>query len=291
MQFVLKNDKLQLVVNSLGAEMHSLQSSDGVEYLWQGDPEYWGNRAPNLFPFVGRLTNDSYKYLGKVYPLGIHGFASSEEFTIVEQNTTSLTLELCSSQETKNSYPFDFSLLITYALREDTVDITFCVHNSGQNTMPFGIGGHPGFNVPLVGGEQFEDYVLEFSCPCQPDRVGFSPAVYLNGQDELYPLREDKYIDLRHDLFDEDAVILKNMAREITLRSKVSGRGVCVVYPDLAYLGIWHWPKTTAPYVCIEPWSSLPSRQNVIEELTCKSDLIQLPPNKKYETTWSITVI
>ncbi len=92
-------------------------------------------------------------------------------------------------------------------------------------------------------------------------------------------------------LFDEDAVILKNMAREITLRSKVSGRGVCVVYPDLAYLGIWHWPKTTAPYVCIEPWSSLPSRQNVIEELTCKSDLIQLPPNKKYETTWSITVI
>lgn len=223
--------------------------------------------------------------------MGIHGFASSEEFTIVEQNTTSLTLELCSSQETKNSYPFDFSLLITYALREDTVDITFCVHNSGQNTMPFGIGGHPGFNVPLVGGEQFEDYVLEFSCPCQPDRVGFSPAVYLNGQDELYPLREDKYIDLRHDLFDEDAVILKNMAREITLRSKVSGRGVCVVYPDLAYLGIWHWPKTTAPYVCIEPWSSLPSRQNVIEELTCKSDLIQLPPNKKYETTWSITVI
>lgn len=166
-------------------------------------------------------------------------------------------------------------LLITYALREDTVDITFCVHNSGQNTMPFGIGGHPGFNVPLVGGEQFEDYVLEFSCPCQPDRVGFSPAVYLNGQDELYALREDKYIDLRHDLFDEDAVILKNMAREITLRSKVSGRGVCVVYPDLAYLGIWHWPKTTAPYVCIEPWSSLPSRQNVIEELTCKSDLIQ----------------
>ena len=39
MQFVLKNDKLQLVVNSLGAEMHSLQSSDGVEYLWLGDPE------------------------------------------------------------------------------------------------------------------------------------------------------------------------------------------------------------------------------------------------------------
>ena len=81
------------------------------------------------------------------------------------------------------------------------------------------------------------------------------------------------------------------MAREVTLRSKVSGRGVCVSYPDMPYLGIWHWPKTDAPYVCIEPWSSLPSRQGVVEEFTCKSDLIQLPAGKEYATTWSITLI
>ena len=157
--------------------------------------------------------------------------------------------------------------------------------------MPFGIGGHPGFNVPLVSGEAFEDYVLQFSCPCQPDRVGFSPAVYLNGQDERYPLRQDQFLELRHGLFDEDAVILKNMAREVTLRSKISERGVCVSYPDMPYLGIWHWPKTDAPYVCIEPWSSLPSRQDVVEEFTCKSDLIQLPAGKAYQTDWSITLI
>lgn len=288
MLFTLKNEKLALTVDSLGAQMMSLLSSSGTEYLWQGEAEYWSDRAPNLFPFIGRLTNNSYKYRGKVYPMGIHGFAAAMEFEAGHQTEDSLTLELNSSLVTLAQYPFDFRLQIQYSLRENAVEITYRVYNPGSITMPFGIGGHPGFNVPLVSGEQFEDYELEFSCPCQPDRVGFTQKVYLSGQDERYPLRDDRFIDLRHDLFDEDAVILKNMAREVTLRSKLSGRGVTVSYPDMPYLGIWHWPHTKAPYVCIEPWSSLPSRQDIVEEFSCKSDLVHLTAGKTYETTWSI---
>lgn len=290
MQFTLQNDKLRLIVDSLGAEMRSLQTTDGTEYLWQGNPRYWADRAPNLFPFIGRLTNNSYKYLGKTYPMGIHGFAAAKEFTAVIQEQSKLVLELTSDDQTKQSYPFDFSFHVSYELKDAKLEITFGVRNFGSDTMPFGVGGHPGFNVPLLDGEAFEDYELEFSVPCQPDRVGFSPAVYMNGRDEEYPLREDRFIDLRHDLFDEDAIILKNMAREVILRSKVSNRGVKVMYPDMPYLGIWHWPKTDAPYVCIEPWSSLPSRQDVVEEFSCKSDMIQLAGKKDYTTTWSITV-
>ena len=286
----LKNDAVCLTVDTLGAQMMSLKRADGVEYLWQADPQYWADRAPNLFPFIGRLTNDSYRYLGKVYPMHIHGFAASMEFTLAEQTENSITMALGHSQETLTQYPFEFLFQIVYTLRENTVDITYRVDNHSERTMPFGVGGHPGFRVPLMDGEKFEDYALSFSCPCQPDRVGFSPAVYMNGHDVAYPLRDNQFLDLRHDLFDEDAVILKNMAREVTLRSKVSGRGVCVAYPDMPYLGIWHWPKTDAPYVCIEPWSSLPSRQDVVEEFTCKSDMLQLPAGKTYATTWSVTL-
>ena len=87
-----------------------------------------------------------------------------------------------------------------------------------------------------------------------------------------------------------DAIILKNMCREVTLRSETSSRYVKVSYPQMPYLGIWHWPKTDAPYVCIEPWSSLPARQEVVEEISCKSDLIHLLPGKTYENTWTITI-
>ena len=108
---------------------------------------------------------------------------------------------------------------------------------------------------------------------------------------ETYELLEGRRIPLRHNLFDEDAIVLEKTSGEVLLHSTKGKKAVKVSYADMPYVGFWHMPCMDAPYVCIEPWSSLPSRQNVIEELTCKSDLIQLPPNKKYETTWSITVI
>ena len=290
MLITVKNDQMMLTVDTLGAQMMQLQSSQGIEYLWQGDPAYWADRSPVLFPFIGRLTNNSYRYCGKVYPMGIHGFAAASEFTPVEQAEDRVVLELAATAETKTQYPFDFSFQITYALEGSTLSVTYCVRNHDEKTLPFGVGGHPGFNVPLLPTERFEDYKLIFTQACQPDRVGFTSAVYLSGVDEAYPLENEKELPLRHDLFDEDAVILKNMAREVTLKSGVSGHGVTVSYPDMPYLGIWHWPKTDAPYVCIEPWTSLPARQDVVEEFSCKSDMIQLAPGKTHDTTWTVTL-
>lgn len=290
MLITIQNNLLTLSVDTLGAQMMSICSADGTQYLWQGDAKYWQDRAPVLFPFIARLTNDSYTFHEKPYHMGIHGFAAASEFVPVKQEKDRMVLELHSSEATKAQYPFDFSLRITYALVGNEVAVSYRVSNLSQHTMPFGIGGHPGFRVPVEAGEKFEDYRLEFSQKCRPDRVGFTPSVYLSGHDEPYPLEQGIYLPLRHELFDEDAIILKNMARQVTLRSCVSERAVTVSYPDMPYLGIWHWPKTDAPYVCIEPWTSLPSRQDVVEELSCKSDLIHLASGKVFETTWCIEI-
>ena len=290
MLLTIENEYLRLSVDTLGAQMMHIGSKDGTEYLWQGDDRYWPDRAPTLFPFIARLTNDSYYFHEKLYHMGIHGFAAASEFTAVVQERDRLVLELHSSETTQRQYPFAFCLRITFVLECNTVAVSYHVENLGMEVMPFGIGGHPGFRVPLEAGEKFEDYVLEFSQRCQPDRVGFTPDVYLSGYDEAYPLEDGRILPLKHELFNEDAVILKNMAKEVVLRSGFSNRSVKVSYPDMPYLGIWHCPKTDAPYVCIEPWTSLPSRQGVVEELSCKSDLIHLAPGKTYETTWTITI-
>lgn len=289
MLITIENGCLSLTVDTLGAQMMSLRLH-GTEYLWQGDPKYWGDRAPVLFPFIARLTNDSYTFHGKRYPMTIHGFANASEFSVTEQTRATLVLELKSNEKTLAQYPIDFTFRVIFRLNGGTLEITYHVENHSETTMPFSIGGHPGFKVPIGENECFEDYYLEFSVPCQPDRVGFTPAVYLSGHDETYPLEESKKISLRHELFDEDAIILKNMAREVSLRSRASSHAVIVSYPKMPYLGIWHWPHTDAPYVCIEPWSSLPSRQGVVEEFSCKSDMVQLEPSGVYDNTWTITL-
>lgn len=289
MERTIQNEKLTLTVDTLGAQMLSIRSADGCEYLWQGDSRYWSDRAPNLFPFIGRLTQGNCTVDGKIYPMGIHGFAAASEFACTEQTGDKMVFTLTANENTRAQYPFDFAFSVTYALEGDTIAVTYSVENRSDRMMPFGVGGHPGFRVPLTDGEDFSDYVLEFDRDCRPDRVGFTPQVFLSGVDAPYPIK-NRQIRLTHGLFDEDAIILKNMARQVTLRSEKSGRGVMVSYPDMAYVGFWHRPRTDAPYVCIEPWSSLPSRQDVVEELTCKSDLVHLAPGKTYENTWTITV-
>ena len=42
----LKKGNTTMAISSLGAEPQSLVR-DGIEYIWQGDREYWFRRAPN----------------------------------------------------------------------------------------------------------------------------------------------------------------------------------------------------------------------------------------------------
>ena len=288
MLYTIQNDQIRVQVNSLGAQIMSMKSVDQVEYVWQGDEAYWKNRAPILFPFVGRLAGGVYRFRGAEYQMGLHGFARDCEFTVEKQESDRLVMMLKDNEKTREIYPFHFRLIITYSLSHSTLLISWQVDNENEYVMPFGIGGHPGFNVPLVEGERFEDYVLEFPVASVPSRIEFSPTAHLSGVDRPYEMEDGKQIRLRHDLFDDEAIVLKNMPREVTLRNGDSSRGVRVCYPDIPYVGFWHMDMTDAPYVCIEPWVSLPGRHEITEEITCKSDLIQLAPNRSWKTQWTI---
>lgn len=286
----IQNDLIAVTISTLGAEMQSLKTADGIEYLWQGDPNYWSGRAPVMFPWVGRLLNGQHRHNGKLYEMGIHGFARKQPFICTAQSETAVTLTLTENPETCKQYPFAFRFSVTYALEENTVKVTFKVENTGTQTMHFAWGGHPGFNVPLVAGETMADYELEFSQECRPDRILFSRENVLVDGSCPYPLRERKKLTLSHDLFDDDAIFLAHAAKAVTMRSKKSGKGVSLSYPDMNYLGLWHAPKTNAPYVCIEPWSSLPAREGVVEDFACRSDLLHAAPGETKETIWTIQV-
>ena len=250
----LQNENLTLCVDPFGAQMMELGSKQGTQFLWNGDEKYWRDRAPVLFPYVARLTEGCYTLCGERYSMDIHGFAKDSVFSIEEQSADSVTFCLRQTPETLRQYPFRFTFRVRYALRGWTVHVTYSVCNEDEKELPFGIGGHPGFRVPLTGSTGFEDYKLCFSQPCLPDRIGFTGDCYLNGQTEFFPLEDSTTIRLRHELFDEDAIVLKNMARCVSLCSEKTGKSVTVAYPQMPYLGIWHMPHTDAPYVCIEPW-------------------------------------
>ena len=54
----IKRGGLTAAIDSMGAQLTSL-ALNGNEYLWQGDPAFWGKHAPILFPIVGSLRNST----------------------------------------------------------------------------------------------------------------------------------------------------------------------------------------------------------------------------------------
>lgn len=288
MNYILKNDDLTVTLSDLGAEMISVRRGT-CEYVWQGDATYWKGQAPLLFPICGRLIESSYLYNEKKYELSIHGFARNSVFRVARADETEIVFVLESSEATRAVYPFDFVLNVIYRLEGARLVTEAHIRNTGNTVMPASFGGHPGFNVPLNGEGNFEDYYLEFSEPCSPDEVEMTPACFLTGRRKPIPLTDGKILPLRHSLFDIDAIFMARMASGVTLKSAKTERSVTLHYPDMPYLGIWHKPRTDAPYICIEPWCGLPDYDGAPADIMQKSDMFRICPNAEKKVSFSVT--
>lgn len=290
MIYILENERLKVKISSMGAELQSVKRpEDDTEYLWQGDAAYWTDRAPNLFPFCGRMVQGKYTYEGRTYEIPIHGFAKQSEWAVISQKATSLTLQLRDDEKTRAMYPFRFSMEIRYTLNGDELSVTLIVHNEDEQTMIFGIGGHPGIRLPLEPGRRFEDYFVEFDAPCHARRLCMSDACYYLNCSEPFPLQEDRVLPLRHELFDHDAIFLRDTGHGLTLRAAEGRHEVHVSYPDMPFIGLWHRPHSDAPYVCIEPWHGVPALDGHINDLTEIPEMERLAPGETYRNVYTLT--
>ncbi|MDE6182264.1 MAG: aldose 1-epimerase family protein [Eubacteriales bacterium] len=289
MNYTIKNATLEVEISTLGAELQSIKK-DGTQYLWQGSEDSWKNKATNIFPYVGRMTDGKYTFKGNTYEMGGHGLIRYIEFVPAQISENKIIFKTESDENTLKSYPFKFELHIIYEIIENKLNISFQVFNKDSQTMYFGLGGHHGFFVPLEDGIEFEDYYLEFENACNPIKYNTAVADGLIRDNVAYALKNDKILNLEHNLFDNDALIFEYMDKTITLKSDKSNKKVVVNYPNMNYLAIWHTPSKKVPFVCIEPWTSLPSRYGITEDFENQPSLISLEANKSYINTWTVSI-
>ena len=289
MEYIIKNQILAVTVSTKGAELMSIKNlKNNTEYLWQGDEKYWAGRAYNLFPICGRLISKEYTYCGKSYYLGTHGFARDSEFELLQKDENSLSFILRANEQTRANYPFEFEYVVTYVLTDNTIKTIYSAKNLGNNKMYCSFGGHPGFNVPLGEDGVFEDYYLEFKQGSNQTEMIFKECFFT---DETTPVDfENKQLNLKHNYFDNDAHFFVDDGFSCALKSYKSNKSVTVTYPQMKYLGIWHAVKKDAPYVCIEPWTSVPSYFGKVDNIETKRDMYALEANEEVSVSFDITI-
>lgn len=290
MKVTIETDYLQATIDSYGAELQSLYSKEHkIEYLWKGDPEFWGRHAPVLFPFVGSLKEQRYTHQGQTYTMGQHGFARDMEFSLVEQKTDEVTFVLKSNETTKAVYPFDFQLFISYQLGGDGITTAYRVVNESDETMYFSIGGHPAFNVPLEEDLTFEDYYLKTS-PMK-SRIQIPLVGPLIDLEHRTLGQTNATIAFTRDLFEKDALIYETIGlNSFSICSDKSPHSVTLSYNNLPFVGIWSPYGKEAPFVCIEPWSGVADATTASGELSEKFGIQKLASQAEFFSKYAITV-
>ncbi len=285
MKYTIENDKLKISVNSLGAELCSVVcKADGVEHIWEGDPALWGEQAPILFPYAGRLPNKKFSVKGQVFDGQIHGFAKRLEHTMVRCESNILVMELKSSPETLALWPFRFRLESTFLLDGDTLHHTLRIKNTDTEDITFGIGFHPGFAVPFDAKHTYADYELRFDCLESPLCLDTSNGG-LVGDKTYYLGKNITAIPLDAHLFDNDSHLMVGLhSKTLGIYEKDSDRAVVCGIGNAPYTLIWS-ARGEPRFVCIEPWQSTPSPLTEDISWENKPAAARLAPGDRYEVT------
>lgn len=286
----IQNEFLTAKIDEKGAQLSSLATRN-AEYIYD-DPTVWNKHAPVLFPFAGRLKDQKFTYRGRAYgPVKIHGFVPYADFEVTDQTRDSVRMRLIVTEEIAAIWPFAFSFAVRFELRENTLFVTYQVENTGSDGMYYGLGSHPGFNVPLIDGLRFEDYYVEFPEATALMENNMSENCLMLGTQSPCTVAQGNRIPLRHDLFDNDAIILSGMGKTAVLATAKNRRKVIVTFPDTAYCALWHKVKMQVPFLCIEPWTSLPGPEGRITDLETKPDYNYLRPGAYREHHLNITIL
>lgn len=286
---IIKNQQITVKINPKGAELVSLFNNENqTEYMWSADPNFWGKTSPVLFPIVGTLKENRYRFEGQEYTLPRHGFARDREFVVEKSEENSVTFLLISDENTLKVYPFKFEFRLIYSLQNNTLNITYSVKNIGENKMYFSVGGHPAFAVPLSENTTYDDYYLEFNKTENFKRWGLTLDGLIETQSFDFLMDTNK-LNFTKALFYDDAIVFKNLeSTSVMLKSDKTNRQLKFDFEGFPYVGIW--AAKDANFVCIEPWCGIADAANHNQELTEKEGIIALDSSEIFERTWGVEV-
>ncbi len=286
----LKNGYINIAVSAHGAELQSIRKENSSkEYLWQGNPEFWGRRSPILFPIVCGLWEGKYRTEGDTYEMGRHGFARDTEFKILNKTEEKITYVMSDNEDTLRNYPYHFFLSVTYRIENNKIHVIWHVQNTDTKEIHFQIGGHPAFNLPdIQEGESMKGCLLF-------DKKEGVERIYGNVNGcilmDRYPVEtEDGLFEFNEDSFKDDAIIIDQcQLHHISLLDKAKKPVVTLDF-KAPCVGLWSPYGKNAPFVCIEPWYGVHDHVKYSGKFKDKYLMNHLQPGASFMSEYTITI-
>ncbi|MDM8533127.1 aldose 1-epimerase family protein [Clostridiaceae bacterium HSG29] len=265
---ILFNDKCEVIIDSLGAELKSLFDKENkIEYIWQADKAYWAKSSPTLFPYIGNVKNDKYSLDGVEYQMTKHGFVRDKEFELVEKKNEFLSFLYKSNEKTLKMFPFNFELFINYYLKEKELIIEYIIKNLSDREMYYNIGGHTAYNFDIDKGNKY----IVFEKTENEKSYTFNLESGLTTNNKIEVLNNQKELLITYDLFKYDTLFFEKLESNfLILDSRDENKRIKITFADFPYLAIW---TPNAPFICIEPWYGMTDFEDSIDAIENKKGI------------------
>ena len=98
-------------------------------------------------------------------------------------------------------------------------------------------------------------------------------------------------LQLKHDLFEKDAIILDQLAsKSVKLISTKSGNGLKFDFADFENLVLWS-TNNKGPFIALEPWTGISTSAEEGDFFEDKKGVIQLAPQETRSHQYRITIL
>lgn len=287
----ISNEILNIAVSAAGAEMQSLKHlPSGRELLWQGDAKFWNRRSPILFPAVGGLWNGTCHVGDKDYALPKHGFMRDKTWTLKAQTAHSVSYEYVDKGEDRAAFPWHYVVGVTYEVDGRFVRAKFAVKNTGDETMYFQMGGHPGFALhDFEENAEVDGYVRLEGKPDHLLRAGeqgcTEPTAF------PVPMTDDGLVPLCVETFANEALIFDAHQIERATLLDRQCRPVAAVKSTAPVWLFWSPQGVHAPFVCVEPWYGLCDPIGFAGDVSERPYINRLEPGTTWEGGYEIEVL
>lgn len=253
----IANSELRAAISTMGAELHSLRDArSGQEYIWTGDPKWWGGHSPLLFPIVGGLWNGVCRIDGREISIPKHGILRKAPWRTVVREADHVRLQHVSTVGDFATFPFAFVIEADYRLTGYRLDVTLEVHNPGGADLWFQAGGHPALLLPDWDEAHPVDGFLRLDGDVRYVRRAGEQGC-LEPACHPVPFNDEGLIPLSVATFAHEALIFPEyQVKSATLLNR--HREPCVrVESDAPVWLFWNPQGQHSPFVCCEPWYGL----------------------------------
>ena len=157
--------------NVNGQSIDVIDSQPGFE---NGEGKESGNGIPLLFPFPNRIRGGRFQWAGRAYSLpenlvsfnngnAIHGFCLDRPWRVVDSGNDFAIGEFqlsIDAPDRRELWPADFIIRCHYIVRGASLLSRFEISNPDQVALPWGLGTHAYFKVPLGENSRSDQCLL-----------------------------------------------------------------------------------------------------------------------------------